>query len=138
MCNKTINRRCNGTKLKDMNNLVSKIKSTSPVTESLTSSFKDAKFAHNEQLAYEFLETVLGEGFYPEDAQMEWTDFAYLDGEIYAVFGTESVMCQSAPATYVKVESEIFDSFIQECKKEEEREEEEAEWRKNNEEERYY
>jgi hypothetical protein len=74
------------------------------ITTGTTSEFQKATFINDHSLAYEALGSVLDSGWYPENAQTEWTDIAVLDEKYYAVFGEDSVMASDSKAIYIEVE----------------------------------
>lgn len=73
------------------------------VTNSRTSYFQNAIVLNEESLAYEVLQSVLGNDFYPENADTEWTDILVKDGKYFACFGEDSLMTDTS-LTYVQVE----------------------------------
>lgn len=80
------------------------VKTIGKVNHSRTSEFQQAVFLNDPSVAYEVLDELLESGWYPENAQSEWTDIAVLDGKYYAAFGEDSVMVQDAKLIYIEVE----------------------------------
>ncbi len=74
------------------------------ITTGTTSEFQKATFINDPYLAYEALDSVLYSGWYPENAQTEWTDIAVLDEKYYAVFGEDVVTASDSKAIYIEVE----------------------------------
>ncbi len=81
-----------------------KIKTIGKVNHSRTSEFQQAVFLSNASVAYEVLDELLESGWYPEDAQSEWTDIAVLDDKYYACFGEDAVTASDANLIYVEIE----------------------------------
>lgn len=80
------------------------IKTIGNVTHSRTSEFQKAVFINDASAAYEVLDELLEAGWYPENAQAEWTDIAVLDGKYYAAFGEDAVTASDAKLIYVEIE----------------------------------
>lgn len=81
------------------------LKTIGNIVHSRTNEFQQAVFLNDASIAYETLDEILGPGgWYPENAQSEWTDIAVLDGKYYAAFGEDSVMAQDAKLIYIEVE----------------------------------
>lgn len=74
------------------------------ITHSRTSEFQNAVFLNDPSTAYEVLDELLDSGWYPEDAQSEWTDIAVLDDKYYACFGEDAVTTSDAKLIYVEIE----------------------------------
>lgn len=80
------------------------MKTIGAITAGTTSEFQKATFINDPSLAYEALDSVLDSGWYPENAQTEWTDIAVLDEKYYAVFGEDVVTASDSKAIYIEVE----------------------------------
>ena len=80
------------------------VKTIGNVTNSRTSEFQQAVFLNDASVAYEVLDELLESGWYPEDAQSEWTDIAVLDDKYYACFGEDAVTASDAKLIYVEIE----------------------------------
>ena len=81
------------------------VKTIGQLTHSYTSEFQGAKFLSDYSAeAYEILDTLLEEGWYPENTDCTWTAIAVLDGKYYAAFGEDSVTTQSAKLIYVEID----------------------------------
>lgn len=80
------------------------LKTVGNITYGNTNKFQQAIFLNDPSIAYELLDTLLSPGWYPENAQSEWTDIAVLDGKYYATFGEDSVMTNNAQLIYIEIE----------------------------------
>lgn len=72
-------------------------------THSMTSFFQNAIILNEPSLAYDILQTVLGDDFYPKDAQNEWTDILVKDNEYFACFADDSLMTDTS-IIYIQIE----------------------------------
>lgn len=79
------------------------LKTIGSINNSMTSEFQQAVFLNDAAIAYETLDELLDAGWYPENAQSEWTDISVLDGKYYACFGEDSVMANDAKLIYVEI-----------------------------------
>lgn len=74
------------------------------VTHSTTQEFQCATFLNDAMAAYDILDELLEDGWYPQDTDAAWTDIAVLDDKYYAAFGEDNVGAQNAALIYVEIE----------------------------------
>lgn len=79
------------------------MKTIGKITHGQTNEFQGATFLNDASIAYEILDELLNAGWYPENADTEWTDIAVLDDRYYACFGEDAVTAQSANIIYVEI-----------------------------------
>jgi hypothetical protein len=94
------------------------VKTIGDVTHGVTSDFQGAIFLNSAYLAYEILDKLLNEGWFPADSVCGWTDIAVNKEKYYAVYGEDSVMVQGARLIYTEIEPTAdmikrFESFQQ-------------------------
>lgn len=80
------------------------VKTIGRVNHSRTSEFQQAVFLNYHQVAFEILDSLLKEGWYPENKMDAWADIAVEDDIYYAVFGEDSVGAEDAKCIYVEIE----------------------------------
>lgn len=81
------------------------IKTVGGVVTGFTDEFQDGVALNQPALAYEILDTVLDEGWYPEDACTEWVDIIVVDGHYYAIFGDDALTCSQTELTYIEIDA---------------------------------
>jgi len=81
------------------------MKTIGTVNYGKTSEFQRAVFLNDASLAFEILNDILDEGWYPENSCDAWTDVAVFDDKYYVIFGEDSVMTQNAKIIYIEIEA---------------------------------
>lgn len=82
------------------------MKTIGNLTTGTTSDFNFQKtcILNESGLAYNILDELMPEGWYPENAETEWTDILVLDGKYYAAFGEDSLTVNNAKVVYIEIE----------------------------------